>query len=195
MKAIRVIDKQALRTELRERRKAYAAAIPDAMRALLFLRPPAALLEIIPPGAVIGAYYPVPGEAPALAYARWFAEQGYRVALPWFANRQAAMRFRAWYNPFDEAGLVPDPFAALQPDAEAEELAINVALVPLLGFSAQGMRLGQGGGHYDRYLADNPKAVPIGLAWDCQLVDALPIESHDIALRAVVTPTRIYGPF
>ncbi|HCH95451.1 MAG TPA: 5-formyltetrahydrofolate cyclo-ligase, partial [Erythrobacter sp.] len=35
----------------------------------------------------------------------------------------------------------------------------------------------------------------IGLAWDSQMVDDLPSEAHDIPLSAVVTPTRIYGPF
>ena len=35
----------------------------------------------------------------------------------------------------------------------------------------------------------------LGLAWDTQLVDELPIEPHDVPLSAIVTPTRIYGPF
>ena len=80
-------------------------------------------------------------------------------------------------------------------------LAILIALVidaisdPLVGFTSQGARLGQGGGHYDRWLADHPDTVAIGLAWDCQLVDALPVEPHDIPLTAIITPTRIYGPF
>ena len=38
-------------------------------------------------------------------------------------------------------------------------------------------------------------ALAIGLAWDCQLVDDLPHEAHDRPLAAVVTPTRLYGPF
>lgn len=67
--------------------------------------------------------------------------------------------------------------------------------VPLVGFTAEGARLGQGGGHYDRWLADHPDTTAIGLAWDGQRVDDLPTEAHDIPLAAVVTPTRIYGPF
>mgnify|MGYP006195389569 FL=1 len=57
------------------------------------------------------------------------------------------------------------------------------------------MRLGQGAGHYDRWLANNPPHAAIGLAWDCQLEESLPIEPHDVPLHAVVTPTRLYGPF
>ncbi len=41
----------------------------------------------------------------------------------------------------------------------------DVLFVPLVGFTAQGQRLGQGGGHYDRWLEAHPDAVPIGMAW------------------------------
>ena len=194
-KAQRVIDKQALRSELRQRRADHDAAIPAALRSLLFHRPPTALLELVPEGAVISVYHPIPGEASPLAYARWFAEQGHAVALPWFAARGDPMQFKLWDNPFDDSSLVPDPYGAMQPPADAPEAQIDVAIVPLVGFTAAGQRLGQGGGHYDRMLAAQPALVPIGLAWDCQLVDALPLEPHDRPLRAVVTPTRFYGPF
>ena len=194
-KAQRVIDKQVLRAQLRQRRADHDAAIPAALRSLLFHRPPALLLSLVPTGAVISVYYPIPGEASPLAYARWFAEQGHAVALPWFAARGSPMQFKLWDNPFDEGGLVPDPYGAMQPPADAPDARVDVAIVPLLGFTAAGQRLGQGGGHYDRLLAVQPALVPIGLAWDCQLVDALPLEPHDRPLRAVVTPTRFYGPF
>jgi 5-formyltetrahydrofolate cyclo-ligase len=65
-------------------------------------------------------------------------------------------------------------------------------MVPLLAFTPEGTRLGQGGGHYDRWLDDNPGTVPLGLAWDCQCLDHLPVELHDRHLRAVITPTRFY---
>lgn len=190
-----MIDKPALRRELKARRSAHVDAIPEMQRALLFRRPPGALVDLIPDGAIIAAYHEMPGEVPASRYARWFFEAGHRVALPWFADRTAPMRFREWANPFVEDLLGPDPFQALQPAAEAEELTPAVALVPLLGFTARGERIGYGGGHYDRWLADHPNTLAIGLAWDSQLVEELPIEPHDIRLTAVVTPTRLYGPF
>jgi 5-formyltetrahydrofolate cyclo-ligase len=67
--------------------------------------------------------------------------------------------------------------------------------MPLVGFTAQGDRLGQGGGYYDRYLAAHPQTVAIGMAWDIQEVPELPIELHDMRLSAIVTPTRVLGPF
>lgn len=189
------IDKHTLRRELRARRLAHVDAIPSMQRNLLFRRPPGALLDLVPEGAVISLYHEMPGEAPATHYARWFFENGHRVALPWFADRDAPMLFREWLNPFVEDLLVPDPFRALQPAADAPELVPQVAFVPLLGFTGRGERIGYGGGHYDRWLAAHPETIAIGLAWDCQLVESLPTEAHDIRLAAVVTPTSLYGPF
>ena len=188
-------NKQALRAELRQRRTAHDAGISPNLRALLFNRPPTALLEFVAENAVVSVYHPIPGEASPLGYARWFAEQGHPVALPWFAHRGAAMAFKLWDNPFDESTLVPDPYGAMQPAPDAADTLVDVAIVPLLGFTLTGQRIGQGGGHYDRLLAASPDLVTIGLAWDCQLVDALPLEPHDRPLHAVVTPTRFYGPF
>ena len=87
------------------------------------------------------------------------------------------------------------PFGLMQPDGAGEHLVPDLLFVPLLGFTEDGVRLGQGGGHYDRWLADHPGVPAIGLAWDVQKVTFLPREAHDQPLLAVVTPTRFYGPF
>ena len=71
----------------------------------------------------------------------------------------------------------------------------DVVFVPLVGFTPDGARLGMGAGHYDRWLEAHPAALAIGMAWDCQEVAALPLEPHDRPLAAIVTPTRLFGPF
>jgi 5-formyltetrahydrofolate cyclo-ligase len=186
------LDKQALRAELRKKRREHVEALPEAVRALVFSRPPAAVTAMVPEGAAVGLYSACGAEAPSLAYARWFHENGHPLALPWFADRDAAMQFRRWHNPWDEDELEPGPFGLLQPPAESEPLQPGVLLVPLVGFTAAGDRLGQGGGHYDRWIEANRDAAAIGLAWDCQRVESLPREAHDRAMAMVVTPTRIY---
>ncbi len=188
--------KSTLRKDLRAKRNAHVLALDPRFRALMFKQPPSPVAAMISPGATIGLYIAGPGEAPATAYARHFHEAGHKVALPWFAHRGAPMTFREWASPWVDDLLVPSPWQRIsQPDADAPELVPEVLFVPLVGFTAEGDRLGQGGGHYDRWLADNPSSVPIGLAWDCQLADDLPRETHDRPLHAVVTPTRIYGPW
>lgn len=188
-------SKQDLRKALRAERKRHVAALPDATRALLFRVPPAPLRALIPPGATVGLYRAGPNEAPAGTYARWFQENGHVIALPRFAHRDAPMEFAAHADPFAEGDLETGPFGLMQPRADAPRVVPEVVIVPLIGFAADGRRLGQGGGHYDRWLAAHPGTLAIGLAWDCQLVDDLPHEAHDHPLAAVVTPTRLYGPF
>jgi len=185
--------KQDLRARLRQLRKDHVAGLHPGTRALVLMRPPAALAARVGEGATVGIYHPRGTEAPARGYAKWFHENGRRVALPWFANADAPMQFREWRDPWSDDSLVAGPHRALQPTSDAPELTPDCVIVPLLGFTADGHRLGQGGGHYDRWLAGHPGACAIGLAWDCQLLDSLPLESHDRPLDAVVTPTRLYG--
>ena len=189
------LAKRALRQRLRAARNAHAATLDPRVAALVLMRPPAALLALIPEAATIGLYLAAPGEAPTAGYARHFYEAGHTIALPAFATRDSAMEFRRWDSPYFDDLFEPGPVAIPQPAATAPVLVPDVLLVPLVGFTAQGARLGQGGGYYDRWLATYPHVTAIGLAWDCQLVDTLPREPHDWPLAAVITPTRFYGPF
>lgn len=187
--------KAGLRKNLRTARRAHVAALDPRIRALMFRRPPSPVLAMIPEGATVAVYVATPDEAPTATYAQYFHEAGHKVALPWFATRDAPMAFREWTSPWVDELLVPGPWkGVMQPADNAAELVPDVLFVPLVGFNAEGGRLGQGGGHYDRWLEAHPDALPIGLAWDCQLADDLPREPHDLPLHAVVTPTRIYGP-
>ena len=88
--------------------------------------------------------------------------------------------------------LVVGPFQVREPVAACPVVALNrldLALVPGLGFDARGHRLGRGKGHYDRLLAGFT-GMKIGVAFDFQIVAEVPCEPHDVALDAVVTPTR-----
>ena len=187
-----VIEKRELRTKMRTLRRDHVASLPEATRALLFLRPPSPVTALVPEGTTVALYHARADEAPTSAYARWFYENQRTIALPWFESRDAPMRFRAWRDPFDESDLVRGPFGILQPVREAREVIPDFLMLPLLAFTPGGERLGQGGGHYDQWLAANPGAVPVGMAWDCQCLDHLPVEPHDQPLHAVITPTRFY---
>jgi 5-formyltetrahydrofolate cyclo-ligase len=185
-------EKQRLRDGLRRERRSHVAALPAQIRALVFLRPPGLIADAVGDGAVVGLYHALADEAPTRGYAKWFSENGRQIALPWFAERGAPMRFRLWRDPYGDDALEAGPYGALQPGAEAEDVMPDVVFTPLVGFTAEGDRLGHGGGHYDRWLATHPGVPAVGLGWDCQLLKALPRESHDIALDAVITPTRLY---
>lgn len=185
-------EKQKLRAKMRDLRRKHVAALPGATRALLFLRPPRPLADLAPEGSLVGLYHANASEAPTRGYAKWFYENGRHIALPRFTARGAAMAFHRWQDPFEDSDLEPGPYNHLQPTAEAEAVVPDLVIVPLLAFTAEGGRLGQGGGHYDRWLAAHPETLAVGIGWDDQRVDHLPLEDHDRALRAVVTPTRLY---
>lgn len=185
-------DKAELRKHFRALRRAHVTALPKSMHALLFLRPPVPVAKIVPERAVVGLYFAHPNEAPTLSYAQWLHENGRRIALPRFAERDAPMNFHLWDDPFDESLLESGPFGVAQPRADSAEVVPEVVFVPLIAFTADGARLGQGGGHYDRWLAAHAAALPIGLAWDVQLAEQLPHEPHDRTLAMVITPTRLY---
>ena len=73
-------DKARLRREMRALRKQTAAQLPDPVRALVFSRPPAPVLESIADGMVIGLYHASANEAPTQRYAQYFLENGHRIA-------------------------------------------------------------------------------------------------------------------
>ncbi len=70
--------------------------------------------------------------------------------------------------------------------------AIDAFCVPGLAFDRAGWRVGWGRGHYDATLAAAPRALRIGLAFDCQLVDEIEHDPHDARLHLVVTESATH---
>ena len=121
--------------------------------------------------------------------------EGREVFLPRVARHDT----RLHVHPFP-CRLETLRFGLEQPVADAPELApeeidarIDVALILGLAFDRRGYRLGYGGGYFDRFLAAR-RPLPIGLAYACQLVDALPVAAHDVPMRAVVTEDGVVRP-
>ena len=67
--------------------------------------------------------------------------------------------------------------------------AASTVLVPALAVARSGVRLGRGGGHYDRTLPLAAGAELVAVVRDCEVVDSLPSEPHDIPMTAALTPT------
>jgi 5-formyltetrahydrofolate cyclo-ligase len=187
--------KRQLRAELRRKRIEHAAALPPQVSALVFNRPPGPLLELVPVGATIGLYRSDTGEAPSRSYIKFFFERGHPIALPRVTTLDKPMEFRLHTDPYEESDLEAGVWGLRQPGLAAPVVVPEVLFMPLVGFTARGDRLGQGGGYYDRYLAAHLQTIAIGMAWDVQEIPELPIELHDIRLSAIVTPTRVLGPF
>jgi 5-formyltetrahydrofolate cyclo-ligase len=187
--------KRQLRNELRRKRVEHAENLPSEVSALVFNRPPGQLLELVPDGATIGLYRSDTGEAPSRSYIKFFFERGHPIALPRVTTLDKPMEFRRHTDPYEESDLEAGVWGLRQPGEDAPVVVPEVLFMPLVGFTPKGDRLGQGGGYYDRYLAAHAQVIAIGMAWDMQEVPELPTELHDMRLSAIVTPTRVLGPF
>lgn len=71
-----------------------------------------------------------------------------------------------------------------------DERLLDLAIVPAVAFDCKGHRLGRGGGHYDRWLS-LVRCCRIGLAFECQIVDDIPVLPHDEGVDVIVTEKRV----
>jgi 5-formyltetrahydrofolate cyclo-ligase len=91
--------------------------------------------------------------------------------------------------PYDSTTLQRGAFNIDEPqgDNTVDPAVIDLIIVPGVAFDRRANRLGRGRGYYDRLLSQTT-ATTIGVGYDCQLVDAIATEPHDIAMNFVVTP-------
>ncbi len=68
---------------------------------------------------------------------------------------------------------------------------IDVVLVPGVVFTPAGYRIGYGGGYYDRFFSKNKDVYKIGLCFDMQIADEIPIDLYDIPVDIIITEDRI----
>lgn len=174
-------DKAALRAELRARRAARAAPMLDAAGAALAAH--AAQL----PGATLTAFVGMGGEVPTLPLLDALRAAGRRVLLP-ITLPDMTLDWAEYAGPdaLVEAGrgLLEPAGPRLGPEAIG---AADAILVPALAVDPAGHRLGQGGGCYDRMLPLARGAV-IAVVHDDEVLDRVPVESHDLPVEAILTP-------
>ena len=139
----------------------------------------------------IGAYWPIKGEFDALpALYRWSeADDRRRIGLPVIDRETKQLRFHVWYPgcPMeDDAYGIPKP-------KDTESFEPQLLLVPCVGFGPQGLRLGYGGGFYDRTLAAlQPRPVTVGVGYAHGFVPWLEAEAHDVPLDAMLTDEGLH---
>ncbi|MBY8823133.1 5-formyltetrahydrofolate cyclo-ligase [Sphingomonas colocasiae] len=185
-----MIDKKAIRAELRHRRDAHVTALDDANR-LRAAEAVAVRLEAeMRKARCVAGYVALGGEFPIHAALARAASLGVSTALPVVTARNAAMRFAPWHP---GAPLKAGWAGLAQPDSDMTAMP-DLILTPLVGFDRELRRIGQGAGFYDRYFTDSPGARRIGIAWACQEMDAIPADPWDVPLHAIVTENEWIGP-
>lgn len=145
--------------------------------------------------STVAIYWPVQGELNPLDLTIMSPAKHFYLPI---VTPEQALTF-ARYQP--ETLLVNNIYGIAEPQITPHtdiKLAhqIDVMLIPTLGFDAQCHRLGMGKGYYDKTLAtvfeQTKRPYLIGLAFDCQQADAIPVDTWDIALDTIITETHIH---
>ncbi len=146
------------------------------------------VLRLCPPptGAVIGGFYPLPGEIDVLPLLRVLYNRGHTVVLPETPPKGNPLLFRRWDT---VAPVLPGRYGTMHPTGEL--IQPDFVFVPLLGYDSTGNRLGFGGGYYDRTLASMPDAFRLGCGFEALEFDELPVEPHDVRLHGIATETGV----
>lgn len=177
---------QVARQKAEARKAAYARRMavksPDADAQAV-----AHLLSVLMPlkGGVLAGYMPIRTEVdpvPAMAALASFGA----VGVPVIQGEGQPLKFREW-SP--GCTMVDGPFGAQVPE-RGVWITPQVLIVPLVAFTPELMRLGYGGGFYDRTLQGLRARGPvtaIGYAFSAQAVDSLPLEPTDEPLDMIVT--------
>jgi len=179
--------KKALRAEAQNLRKAaFDKHGPDASRRLA-----AYGLDFLgaQPGSIVSGFAAIRDEINPAHLMTWLHAEGYRLALPAMEGKGLPLVMRAW-TPGDAMAVAA--WGIAEPLDDKPAVDPDVVLVPLLAFDSRGHRLGYGGGFYDRTLArlrTIKKVTAVGIAYDEQKVDAVPVASYDQRLDWVLTPS------
>jgi 5-formyltetrahydrofolate cyclo-ligase len=136
---------------------------------------------------IVSAFHPLRGEPDTLELLTAVAEDGFLTALPVIVGRGSSLIFRRWRpgEPTREAAM-----SIREPLEEAPVVDPDLLFVPLACFDRRGNRIGYGAGFYDRTLARLRALKPIhaaGVAYGVGEIAAVPYETHDQPLDAIVT--------
>ena len=182
-------DKVTLRRQLQAER----LAMTDRHQRSVHLQEVLRVWLVGRPETTIGAYWPIKGEFDALpALYRWSeADSVRRIGLPVINRETKQLKFHIWYPgcPMeDDAFGIPKP-----KDTEAFEP--QLLLVACVGYGPGGLRLGYGGGFYDRTLAAlQPRPYTVGVGYGNGWVPWLQAEPHDVPLDAMLTEDGLQWP-
>jgi 5-formyltetrahydrofolate cyclo-ligase len=191
------VSKADLRRQLRQRRN----GVPEQVRRQAGRQVERLALRhrLIGRGRRIGFYIPANGELnilPLLNRALWMCSRCFLPVVPRRGQR------KLWFTRLGKgAHWVVNRYGIPEYGHHLDKIRISRLeriFVPLLGFDSRGYRMGMGGGYYDASLAyllrrrrwHRPKLI--GVAFEAQKVEMLPVDPWDIPLDAVLTERRYY---
>jgi 5-formyltetrahydrofolate cyclo-ligase len=182
--------------ELRTRILAAREAAPDRDAKSRMIQQRLVELPEFQRSSSILTYIGVKSEVGTGAIVRDALGKGKRLAVPYVAGdtlRAAFIESTADLEPAQFGLLEPIPEVRNDPLRVCDISTVDLFVVPGVAFDRAGGRLGHGKAYYDRLLAGaKPEARFIALAFECQVVDSVPMTPTDIHMHSVVTEKRTY---
>ena len=140
-------------------------------------------------GMVFSAYWPIKGEPDLRPLMAELHDAGATVALPLVETKAAPLTFRRWTP---DTRMVRGDWNIPVPPPDAPIVTPDIALAPLVGWTADGYRLGYGGGYFDRTLAAlDPKPFVIGIGFEAAELPTIYPQPHDIPLDLILTEAGV----
>ena len=137
----------------------------------------------------IGFYWPYQGEFDPRFAIRHFRQYGAQAALPEVVQKNAPLRFNAWWPGVPMSTGVYD----IPVPVGTETVQPQALLIPPVGFDGKGYRMGYGGGFYDRTLAAaHPRPLAIGVAFEVSRVNSIHPQEFDVPMDCVVTERGVF---
>ena len=143
---------------------------------------------------VIGITISIPPEIPTLHIIEQAWREGKEVVIPKCNPENKTMQFKKITSFEQLESVYSGLLEPVENTLEVRSEKINLLVVPGLAFTREGYRLGFGGGYYDRFLSSYNGST-VSLAFECQLVDQLPTELHDIPVHLVVSTDKVYRTY
>jgi len=177
---------QDARVALRQKLIAARQALPDRQERAVSLQRALRVWLVGRTEKRIGAYWPIKGEFdPLPALYRWSeADESRRIGLPVKNREVGTLSFHVWYPgcPTElDAYDIPKP-------KDTEMFEPDLMLVPCVGYGPAGVRLGYGGGFFDRtMMALRPRPLTAGLCYSNGFLPMLRAQAEDLPLDALIT--------
>jgi len=150
-------------------------------------------IDLPPSDAVISGYVPANNEIDVRPLMTELVKRGYRCAVPYNVEKELLLDFLEWTP---QTVLYKGLYNIPQPDpAQAAALLPDFLIVPMVAFDSACNRMGYGSGYFDRTFAHMKKIHnfrAIGVGFEAQKYDSVPIDHHDYRLDAIVTEAAIY---
>lgn len=195
------ITRDSLRNSIRQNRR----ALSPKQQAIASVELSAELSKVIKEYKAqnIAIYLSNDGELNTENFIKWCWAQNIKTYLPVIHPFSKGHLLFLQYHP--NTAMKANQYGILEPKLNVLDIiplqGLDIIFTPLVAFDETGNRIGMGGGFYDRTLAKwyqhlqhnvKTKPQPVGIAHDCQKVEHIPIETWDIPLPEIITPTQHY---